>query len=61
MSDVVKSPDLSKMIGVIVDERTTIYFKIGTPVEQIKKKVELYKKALEKSTNNIVVTHDENL
>ena len=61
MSDVVKSPDLSKMVGVIVDERTTIYFKIGTPVEKIKRKVELYKKALAKSTNNIVVTHDENL
>ena len=61
MSDVVKSPELSKMVGVIVDERTTVYFKIGTPVKQIKRKVELYKKALGKSTENIIVTHDENL
>lgn len=61
MSDVVKSPDISKMLGVIVDERTTLYFKIGTPAQHIKRKVELYKKAIAKSTDNIVITHDENL
>lgn len=57
----IESPNINKMVGVIIDERTTVYFKPGTPIEKINRKVELYKKSLEKSTANIVITHDNDL
>jgi hypothetical protein len=57
----IKSPNINKMVGVVIDEKTTIYFKPGTPIEKINRKVELYKKSLEKSTSNIVISHDEGL
>jgi len=57
----IKSPNINKMVGVVLDEKTTVYFKPGTPIEKINRKIELYKKALQKSTSNIVVTHDETL
>jgi len=57
----IQSPNLNKMVGVIIDERTTVYFKPGTPIEKINRKVELYKKSLEKATSNIVISHDHEL
>jgi hypothetical protein len=57
----IKSPNINKMVGVVIDDRTTVYFKPGTPIEKINRKVELYKKSLEKSTVNIVISHDHEL
>lgn len=40
------SPDTSNMIEIILDSRTTVYYKVGTPIEKINSRVEAHKKKL---------------
>lgn len=51
-----KSPDITKLVGYKLDEKTTIYFKPGTSKAKIKKKLELYKKSLTHDSGSFIIT-----
>ena len=36
----IKSPNINKMVGVVIDEKTTIYFKPGTPIRMTEEMME---------------------
>lgn len=51
-----QSPDITKLVGYKLDEKTTIYFKPGISQAKIKKKLELYKKSLTHASESFLIT-----
>jgi len=58
---VFKSPDTRKMIGHKADDKTMIYFNKKLPLEEVKRRLALYKKSLTRSSDQIVIFHNEEI
>lgn len=56
-----KSPNTKKMIGYRADDKTIIYFNKKLPLEEIKRRLALYKKSLAKSSDQIVIFQNEEI